>query len=296
MANVILFLAMVVPLFLVVACLFIWRLWLRRDKRRSPLNLKVINLPGEQARKQMIKHDETALEAMALVVALGPIFLAAWALGRLSRVIPDWTQVRFGAGDLLLLVVMLMMLVWSVWRVIRHTGFRRRYREGLEAELSVAQCLMPLMADGAVVYHDFPADKFNIDHIVIGRCAVFAVETKSRKKPGDGGRDSARVAYDGSKLAFPNHFETLPVEQARRQAEWLARFLASGVGDPVRVVPVLALPGWFVESNTSRADVLVSNCRNSGFMLTDKFGPVLTEAMRKRIAHVLMERYPPIDL
>jgi hypothetical protein len=173
----------------------------------------------------------------------------------------------------------------------------RKAREGRIAELAVAQNLSLLIADDAMVFRDFPCDGFNIDHIVIGRGAVFAVETKSRRKPPSRGSESAKVIYDGARLTFPQHTETRPLEQAEAQAKWLERFLASGTCESVRIVPVLALPGWFVENTAkAKAPVLVSNCRNPAFMSSEKFGPTLPEAMRKRIAHVLSERYPLVEI
>ena len=186
----------------------------------------------------------------------------------------------------------------GIWRLIRSARKRRLYLDGLRAELAVAQCLTPLIAEGGMVFHDFPTGKYNIDHIVVGRPAVFAIETKWRRKPGYSGRAAARVQFDGRQLMFPSHTESKPVEQARYQADWLSDFLARGVGESVRVIPVLALPGWYIE-HTDRSiknDVLVSNCHNATFMVGDKFGPQLTDAMRKRIAHVIGEKYPPLEL
>ena len=37
------------------------------------------------------------------------------------------------------------------------------------------------------------------------------------------------------------------IEQAKRQAQWLSKWLSSAVGDLSELRPVLALPGWFVE-------------------------------------------------
>ncbi len=164
------------------------------------------------------------------------------------------------------------------------------------AEMAVAQGLGGLAQEGAAIFHDFPADGFNIDHVVVGRSAVFAVETKSRRKPAGKGRESAQVVYDGALLKFPSCVETKPLVQAKRQAEWLQRFLASGVGEHVKVLPVLALPGWFVQNVASRSEVIVNNCKNPAFMTGEKFGPAFSDAMRKRIAHVLSERYPPLDV
>lgn len=296
MGNIILILSVALPVLVVLACLLMWRWWRNQDRRRSPLNLKVINLPGEGLRKRIAKHSDSFDEAMAMAVTAGPIVLSAWLIARMSRVITDWTKIRFGAGDAILGAFLVLLVAWSIWRLIRHAGSIRKYRDGLVAELAVAQCLAPLAAEGALIFHDFPGDSFNIDHIVVGHSAVFAIETKSRKKPADGGRDSAKVAYDGSRLKFPAHFETKPVQQTAFQAKWLEQFLASGVGEAVRVVPVLALPGWYIENLSARPEVFVSNCRNPSFMLSGKFGPLIDAGMRKRIAHVLSERYSPIDI
>lgn len=92
--------------------------------------------------------------------------------------------------------------------------------KGLRPSSQSRRALISLVADGGMVYHDFPADKFNIDHIVIGESAVFAIETKSRRKPAKGGSASARVSYNGKTLKFPVHTETKPIDQARHQAQW----------------------------------------------------------------------------
>jgi len=59
--------------------------------------------------------------------------------------------------------------------------------EGYDAELSVGQELNQLMRQGAVVFHDLPADGFNIDHVLISALGVFAIETKEYTKPKPGG-------------------------------------------------------------------------------------------------------------
>lgn len=280
------------PLGLVLVVLHGLRLLRSRDKRRSPLTLKVLNLPGEGLRRAIEKHDDAFHENAALVMMIGPFVLATWLIARLDRVVPDWGLIKFGVGDATIALFGATMLAWSTFQLVQHSHKRRLYKQGLAAELAVAQCLMPLMADGLAVFHDFPADKFNIDHIVIGRSAVFAVETKSRKKPKEKGRQSARVSYDGERLSFPTHAETRPIEQACYQAQWLQKFLHSGVGEPVRIIPVVALPGWYVESRVSRPEVFVTNCHNPAFMAGSSFGAPFSDAMRKRIAHVLIERYP----
>lgn len=297
MANLILLASILGPLALVTACLVAWRAWRRMDKRRSPLTFEIRNLPGEHLRREVARHDDGFMESLALVVSLGPIFLSAWLLARLQHAGIDWSAVRFGTGDGILMAVALGMLGWCFRRLTRHAKARRANLDGLQAELAVAQCLTPLIADGAMVFHDLPTGKGNIDHIVVGRGAVFSIETKWRRKPGYKGKAAARVQFNGQELRFPAATETKPIEQARYQAQWLEKFLASGVGVPIRVIPVLALPGWYVEQVTrnAKSDVLVSNCHNSSFMMSDKFGPDMPADLRTRIAHVINEKYPAMD-
>ena len=292
LTNLLLLATVLIPVSLAVAALVARRIWDRRAKRRSPLTGKVFNQAGDGIRKAMEVHQDRFGESMAMLIAIGPMILAAWLAERVTRVVPDWSQFRFGWGDALLLAVGLLGVAWAIMQLVTSAREIGKYRDGLAAELAVAQSLTRLVGQDAFVFHDFPADKFNIDHIVVGRSAVFAVETKSRRKPAATGKASARVKYDGSRLTFPDHVETKPVEQAAYQAKWLQTFLASGVGEPVRVVPVLSLPGWYVDGTSKRPDVLVTNCHNPNFMTSSAFGPSLSDEMLRRIAHVLAERYP----
>jgi len=145
----------------------------------------------------MAAHDAKMDEAALVGMLTGPVVLAAWAIAQLGR---GGGALSWTTGDWLFLVLALVMIGWAARTFIRHGKLRRRYRQGLEAEIAVAQNLLPLMAEGCIVFHDFPADGFNIDHIVVAPNAVFAIETNSRKK--GKGRDSAKVVYDGRSLSY----------------------------------------------------------------------------------------------
>lgn len=296
MEHLILLGAVFIPALLAIAGLLAWRCVRKLDKRRSPLTVQWMNLPGESLRKRIATDEEKLYEATGTMVAVGPILLSAWLLARLSQAGIDWGQLRFGTGDMVFVLVLALMMTWLLWKLIRHARRRRQALDGLHAELSVAHCLTPLIAEGAMVFHDFPADRYNIDHIVVARSAVFAIETKSRRKPGEKGRASACVRYDGRQLIFPKHVETKPIEQADYQANWLDRFLRSAGAEGVRVIPVLALPGWYVERPERRTRVIVNNCTNANFMMSDRFGVPMSESLRKHVAHLLSERYPPPEL
>lgn len=281
------------PLVLLLGAILAWRYIFDRDRRRSPLNFKVLNLPGDSLRVQMAKHDGKMDEAGMMAMLAGPLMLAAWAVARLGQ----HGGITWSRGDSLFIAMALLLIGWAVRSFIKHGKLRRQYKQGMEAEIAVAQNLLPLMAEGCMVFHDFPADGFNIDHVIVAPNAVFAVETKSRKKPKDKGRESAKVVYDGRTLRFPEHTETAPIEQALRQAQWLAKFLAKGAGDPVPVIPVLALPGWFVEltKEGSRAEVIVNNSRAPLFLLKLRASSPMDASLFRRVGHALTERYPVVE-
>ena len=139
------------------------------------------------------------------------------------------------------------VVIFVGWRVIRIMRALRDYRVGLEAEVASAEELNRLMQRGYSVFHDVPSDgPYNVDHVLVGPAGVFAIETKGRMKPtGRPANDGHIVETDGTILDFPGWTERKPVEQAERNARWLAKWLSSAVGVRVFVQPVLLLPGWW---------------------------------------------------
>lgn len=280
------------PLGLLICTLMVWKWWWDKDDRRNPLSMKVLKGAGDGLRAEIARQADSFDEALLAAFSIGPWSYILWSNLWMTKAGFSWSRYQASWFDFMLLVGAVLTTGECVRRLVRASTVARRHRQGLAAELATAQCLNQVMSEGGYLFHDFPGDGFNIDHIVIGQSAVFAIETKSRLKPARTGKEAARVAYDGARLMFPDHFETKPLAQAKRQADWLAKFLASGTGEPVRVIPYLALPGWFVDNKVQRPEVLVGNPKNPMFMVRAGFGPPLSEAMKRRVAHVLSERYP----
>lgn len=283
--------SIVIPFAILVASILLVKWLQRRGGRRSPLSGKRFHQPGEGLRKQIVQITDDIGEKVARVIFVGPLLLLAVVLPKM-----DWSEYRFGWGIAVVLVLLLAFLIWNLRGLANDMRKRNQYEEGYVAELITAQQLLPLMAQGCLVYHDIPADKFNLDHVVIGPNAVFVVETKSRKKPPGKGKDKATVAYDGTGLRFPDFATAQPIEQARGEARWLANYLKGAAGEPVAVIPVVALPGWYVTLNKegSRADVAVINPKMHSVFL-ERRGAQISDSLRNRIAHALTMRYPDIE-
>ncbi len=181
-------------------------------------------------------------------------------------------------------------VAWQIRKMVKAASRIDDLRNGFDAELAVGQELDQLMRYGAAVFHDFPADGFNIDHVVIAKQGVFAVETKGYTKAiGQNGKVNARVVFDGRTLSFPTWTTSKPLEQAERQAKWLSKWAADAVGEAVDVTPVLALPGWFVE-RTGRSAVRVYSGRALGSLLKNSARRALTQEAIQRVEHQVAQR------
>lgn len=179
---------------------------------------------------------------------------------------------------------------YFAYRLAKLLKQRHNLSLGLDCERAVGQELIQLMLDGFRVYHDFPAVELNIDHVVIGQSGVFAVETKGRAKPAKG---DVTITYEGNKLKFPTHYENEPIEQAKRQADWLSKWLSSAVGAQVAVKPVLVFPGWFIERK--KPGLLIYNGKNPRSVYKNGSGESLSEEMIQRIAHQVEQRCRDVE-
>lgn len=195
-----------------------------------------------------------------------------------------------------IIVIAIGLLSFSFLFYKTYTSMRKvwRLRLGYDAELAMGQELDQLMRKGAAVFHDFPAEGFNVDHVLVVPNGVFAIETKGRSKPNrDRGTEDAKVTFDGKELSFPGWMETKPLDQARTQAQWLSKWLSSAVGEKVAVKAVVTLPGWFVDRK-GRGDVLVISGREASSLLKVKQEP-LPDSLVKRIEHQLEQRCRDVE-
>lgn len=254
-----------------------------RQRRRSPLTADLLRSPGHALREKLENmRIDIGMDTMLLMVV--PAFpLAYFQVHALiaGRQIDVWAVV-------VTLLAAAGFVVFQIRKLLRTAAEMDKLRLGLDAELAVGQELDQLMREGAAVFHDMPADRFNIDHVVIARQGVFAVETKGYSKPiRGGGKADATVVFDGKTLTLPDSAGRWAIEQAERQARWLSEWLKRNSGDTVAVTPVLALPGWFVE-RTGRSGVLVLSGKElRGHLLKARTATALSaEAMDRVVRQV----------
>jgi hypothetical protein len=260
--------------------------WSRRFRlagRRSPLTQGLLR-PAGHALRQQFEDAFTDVMSWLMVAIMIPSLIGASYVA-----VPQApTTGQDSQRGWFYLVLALGVIALSAYKLVKLHNKAMDLRMGWDAETAAGQELDQLVRRGAAVFHDFQAGSFNIDHVLICAAGVYAIETKSRLKPKRGSKDGAKVTFDGICLAFPDWTETEPIEQARRQAKWLATELTKAVGESVHVAPVLALPGWFINEKR-RSDVRVMNPRNFHFLLESR-EPPLPRVLLDRIAYQVEQR------
>lgn len=257
-----------------------------RARRRTPLSEHLLRAPGHTLREKL---DDANFDVLADVYALTAIPLLVLAMFLAQGHVRG--DLRAMSSLAPLFAVAVVAFVGFMARKLWVAGERLdKLKAGLDAELAAGQELDHLMRQGAVIFHDFPAPNFNIDHVVVSAEGVFAVETKGYTKPTRGlGKADATVEFDGNVLRFPTRVTRDPLEQAQRQAVWLQRWITEAVGTSIRVLPVIALPGWYVK-RTGRGEVRVFSGKELSGLLKARGAQSLSAQDVRRVAHQLEQR------
>jgi hypothetical protein len=233
----------------------------RRRELISPLKDKDVNslrYPGQSIQQMM---DDALLvwntDVVTVVIALT---IAGWS----------WFQ-YFSPEDSFLTALVTSAIALSVLAVMIPSLSRRlrklkRLREARNGERIDAEHLNQLIADGYTVFHDVPCGfkkgkkmLFNIDHLLVGKKGIFVVETKTPWKKKQGGKVHYKLRYDGQKVSFlcgapldkPD-----PINQVKKQVDWVKRELVQTTNKQFDVIPVVTFPGWFIDM-TARANHVI---------------------------------------
>jgi hypothetical protein len=231
-------------------------LWRQKCQRKTRLpfgeDLKLLRAPGETQLGLVRKLEEDSLIWLLGAAALPlTVFII---LGFVTVRLP--ATVQLGGVAITLLAAGATFYVSAKWFAGKTREIGNRYL-GYFGERVVAEHLEPLKAQGWRIFHDVPATAnghpFNLDHVAVGPTGAYVIESKTRRKGGARpGFDDHKVYFDGHVLVWPWGEDNHGLEQAERNAIWLADTLLAETGEHVPVMPVLILPGWWVEMKPSR--------------------------------------------
>ena len=79
-------------------------------------------------------------------------------------------------------ILAVVVVGYTVFRSVKTIRKVRQLKLGRDGEKVVGQFLEELRAKGATVFHDIPANGFNVDHVVISPKGIYIIETKTYRK------------------------------------------------------------------------------------------------------------------
>jgi hypothetical protein len=264
-----------------------------RKKSRSPFtDDALLRLPGQSLNQQILKLTGDLFFYLFSMFISATIFVnTIMATASNMGVKEIFRKFPLTIGTLFLL------LSFFLFKIVKTMNYRNNLRLGYEGELVTAQELNWLMPEGNYVFHDFQAGKFNIDHIVVGPAGVFAVETKTRSKQVSGeNQKDAKAIYTGNAIVFPNYSDTKFLDQAKRQSKWLSNWLKSSTGEPVEVLPIISLPGWFVERKIGYDGMFVVNPKQLKSIIKSKSILKIDGKKIQQIIHQLERKCRDIEI
>ena len=208
-----------------------------KKQKRSPLKRKPLRNPGESLQQEIQHiHNLQELPLAALVAMAIGIAIDEWSRYFAPRPPhPIWAT-----------LIAAVVVACCVYRLHVLSKRLTSLQLGLDGEKTIGQLLEANRRNDWYVFHDIPCNGFNIDHVVIAPQGVFAIETKTRSKPG---QDEPTVTYNGESVEFKDSKpDRKPIIQARAVRNWLREFLhrSTAMDYPVRgvVIPL----GWYVQS------------------------------------------------
>jgi hypothetical protein len=263
-----------------------------KDRRkRLPFTQKILRPPGESLRVRLTELDEKLNDRLVqlMLSAYSPLLIAGLAALQGVRLTPGiWfffaatAIVASGCSGYGLRTVFVL---------------RRRCRLGYEGERHVGEALNQLMLADYRVFHDFlvtdrPGVTWNIDHIVVGINGVFAVETKTRRKVKT--VDGAKVTIGEGCLEYPWGADRCGLDQAQDNAAWLSDWISKTFEKPIKVAPLLVLPGWFIDRRC-KLPVTVLSGREVTAQVPKLDGEPLTADEIRRIAAMIEDRNRSVE-
>jgi hypothetical protein len=247
---------------------------------RRPFTDSPLRVAGQSSRRKADELFESSTEDL-LFILIGPAIGLFYGMTHLR-------DSRLVGGVLFFCVV--LTTAWLGFRLRRKLKESWNYRLGALGEQVVSRELDQLSRQDYRVFHDVQFEGWNIDHVVVGPRGVFAVETKTWRKPRKDSKLQARVVFDGEGLSRPGKkSDRKAIEQARNNARSLENWILKAAAEHVSVVPVVALPGWALEIRRY-GDVAVYSATNMSDPMINRGKSNLQPEQVQRIAFQLAKR------
>lgn len=289
LSNFIPHLVFVIPLLIAIGAINVWLKLQKRKNKRPPFTKNFLRSPGDSLDKKLRDYQ---LDFMIYIMMIPLFSLLAFSMY-------SWNRIKNTLFDeIIYLGLGFAGSGYFLYKMVKQVIKINQIRLGFEGERAIGEELNQLMLQGYRVFHDIPKDMAgNIDHVVVGKNGVFAVETKAISKSERGRGDHAvKLKYDGKQLIFPSGQKSnKAIEQSRIHAKWLKNWLSKSLGESVAVTPVVTIPGWYIDRIASSKDVFVLAGGEINKSFKTLRGRTLSSQEMEKIAHQLDQRCRTVE-
>ena len=219
-------------------------------QKKSPIKDNPLRYPGQSLDEEIQRRLEN--DALPyLLISVFSIVIAGMEWWRWYKEIPY--------SPVLYTIFAILIVLYSAYKLFKIIKSTKRLILGRDGEKVVGQYLDTLREKGCKVFHDIVGAGFNIDHVILSKHGIFALETKTYSKPVKG---KAIINYLGDKITINGYEpERDPIIQAKAISTEIKEILKSSTGKDYSIRPVVLFPGWYIEPKNanSNKDVWVLN-------------------------------------
>lgn len=251
------------------------------SEKESPLRERPLHVPGQSMDETINRlWDDRGLSYLTYMIGFVSLALFEWFRWLKPSSVAPW----------LTTAVALLVAAYCLGGLLRLRRRTELLRLGRDGERAVAEVLEELRAKDCLVFHDIIGNGFNVDHVVLSTHGLFAIETKTIRKP-PGRSHQATVKVEGGRIrAGGADLGSNPLDQARASAQWVHRLLKQSTGKSYSVKPCLVFPGWFVEpmSKELPRDIWVLNPKGLVSFIQNEALHLKDEDLRLAAFHLSM--------
>ncbi|XKT74819.1 MAG: nuclease-related domain-containing protein [Patescibacteria group bacterium UBA2163] len=206
----------------------------------SPLKNKPLHLPGQSLDEELNNLIDEKIMTFITIIMVAIAFI-----------IYEWVRFYWSIDPrpVTVTVACSVAIFFSLYRIKKDLKKVHNLKQGREGERIVGQMLEELRSSKCSIFHDIPAQGFNIDHVIVSSHGIFTIETKTWSKRS--GKEVVR--FNGDHLFVNSKKPTKDVvTQSLAGADWMRSVLKESTGKDFPVWPVLVFPGWFIEPESTK--------------------------------------------
>ena len=215
----------------------------KSKQKKSPIKGNPLRNPGQSLDEEIQRRFENDVVPY-LFVSVFSVVLAGLEWWRWYKELPY--------SPVVYTILATIIVLYSIYKLFNIIKPIRKMVLGRDGEKVVGQYLDLLREKGYSVFHDIIGVGFNIDHVIISKHGIFALETKTYSKPAKG---KAVINYLNDKISINGYeLERNPLIQSKAASTEVKEILKQSTGKDYFVRPVVLFPGWYVEPKNANSN------------------------------------------